>query len=624
MARKIKQNKYSLAVTLLLISLFWFAKNILFVHALSLETNILYVGTSSIGVGLIVGSMVAYKTSPFKMMISLLIYCILTFILYADVVYERYYDAILDFKTLSQTNQAGDVYDSIISLIYLTDLWYWLDIPLLLVALILLNKRHSLKKLKYLPPLLFLTGVAIIIFLSFTTLKPAYSDQYKVATAGVIPAHVYNAYTSIKPVEEPVVVASSQAVDEPVTIQEKFSFKQKLQKNAPNFGKYKGKNLIIVQAESLNEFVINLKVDGEEVTPVMNELLDTSNYYPNTYLQIGRGNTSDAEFVVNNSIYPMSDNGVYQRYPKNNFLSLANVLKEEGYETSATHGNKPDFWNRKAAYPNQGFDTFYHMDHKSIKQDEMIGMGISDESMFHQMVEQYKGMKKPFYNFIVSLTTHRPFELPTEYRKLDLPDHIKDTPTGNYLESVYYFDQALGSFITDLKANHLWDDTIFIVYGDHYGPVPKDAEEIKEFLDIDFDEEERFNIPLIIHHPDQKKAVRNEVIASQMDIYPTISQLMGITKPLVQFGTSLELDQPRYVGFYYETTPYSFYSKDYDYIASHTGVFEDGKCIRKTSGNSVNINYCQDDYKQLYSDVQLSRYLLEHNMIDKVYEIEDY
>ncbi|WLR55521.1 sulfatase-like hydrolase/transferase [Mesobacillus subterraneus] len=106
-----------------------------------------------------------------------------------------------------------------------------------------------------------------------------------------------------------------------------------------------------------------------------------------------------------------------------------------------------------------------------------------------------------FYNFIVTLTNHRPFGLPEEYQYLDLPERFDDTATGHYLQSVYYFDQALGKFIEDLKAEGIREDRIFVVYGDHYGPIPKDKKEIQKLLDVTFNEKERFRVPLIIHPP---------------------------------------------------------------------------------------------------------------------------
>ncbi|WP_113930682.1 LTA synthase family protein [Bacillus sp. P14.5] len=622
----IERKRVYLMQTLLIFifSISWLIKQTLFINELSFNINILFMTISSLAVGFVVCSFSLSKPTLKKAALSFFLYFLVTLLLYADVVYERYYDAILDIQLLSQANQVGTVFSSILSLIYISDLWYWVDLPFLLILLIYYSKRNKTISAGLAPLFLYVIGLGMIILLAFTTLEPSYSDQYKVAVSGIIPAHIYNTFKSNDPIEEAVFLDTSSTADEDESdsLQKRFSLIQDIQKSNPDFGKFKGKNLIIIQAESLNDFVINLEVEGKEVTPVLNELASTSNYYPNIYLQIGRGNTSDAEFVANNSLYPMSDNGVYKKYPNNNYLSLANVLREKGYETSVTHGNSPEFWNRQKAYPNQGFDTFYHSGHKQIESDEIVGLGISDESIFRQMVKQYKNMDQPFYNFIVSLTVHRPFELPQEHQHLNLTSNIKNTPTGNYLESVNYFDQALGSFITDLKENNLWDNTIFIIYGDHYGPVPKDREEMKDLINVDFDEKERFNIPLIIHHPEQSKGVVNKVIGSQMDIYPTISQMMGITRPLVQFGLPLDSEIERTVGFYYETTQYSYYGSTYSYQAAHTGKFEDGKCINSQNGTAVKLENCKLNYEKVYNDVQLSRYLLENNLIDKIFPIK--
>ncbi|MCP3740131.1 LTA synthase family protein [Rossellomorea sp. BNER] len=619
MSKNSIKNKISFILIIIFISLAWLSKNLFFINELGLDPNLSTILFSAIAASLIIFSFVISKPNKIKITITLIIYIFISFILYADVVYERYYDAILDIDLLGQANQVGDVFDSVISLMYPADILYWLDIPFLLIIMAIHLKINRGYKSRILPYSLLTVGVGIILLLSFTQLKPNYSDQYKVSLVGIIPTHIYDVSESLKTSLDKAVVANSKLDFKLSKIQEQFSINQELQKTSPNFGQFKGKNLIIVQAESLNEFVIGLRVDGKEITPFLNDLVNTSYYYPNIYLQIGRGNTSDAEFVVNNSIYPMSEKGVYQKYPNNNYLSLANVLKEEGYETFATHGNNSDFWNRNEAYNNQGFDTFYHIDHPDINNNEIIGMGISDESIFNQMILKYNEMNKPFYNFIVTLTNHRPFELPEEHIMIELPKEFKGTSTGNYLESVNYFDNALGNFILKLKENNLWEDTIFIVYGDHYGPLPKDKEEIKRLLDVTFDEKERFNIPLVIHHPKQKEGVLNEMIGSQMDIYPTVSQLMGITRPLVQLGKPLDIAHQQLVGFAYETTPYSFYSTTYDYVASHTGVFEDGECIKNDTKKVVNIEYCKKNYNKVFKDIELSRYLLENNMIDQVF-----
>ncbi|MEH7484212.1 LTA synthase family protein, partial [Neobacillus drentensis] len=511
--------------------------------------------------------------------------------------------------------QLGDVIESILTLLYSSDYLYWVDVPLLAVALLFYYKKKHTEKNTTLGFLTFGLGTLIILFTAFYPLKETFSDQYKVALTGIVPAHVYDLFQLIyKQAYTKEALASQQM--EIKEIKEYFQKNQKLQKTSPYYGKFKGQNLIVIQAESLNNFPIGLKVNGEEITPVLNNLIGQSHYYPNTFLQIGRGNTSDAEFVANNSLYPMSKAGVYKAFPINKYLSLANVLKRAGYSTSASHGNSAEFWNRQLAYPEQGYQAFYHKDHPKIKADEIIGLGISDESIFRQMIDIYTEEKKPFYNFIVSLTNHRPFELPNEYQYLNLPKEFKKTNTGNYLQGVKYFDKSLGTFIEKLKKEHLWDNTIFVVYGDHYGPLPKDKTEIKSLLNVDFNQKEQFKIPLIIHHPKQTKGEVNEIVASQMDIYPTLTSLLGINQELIQFGKPLDTKHEGFVGFAFETTRYSFYSDKYDYIASHDGVFSSGKCIDSKSQKQTDITACRKNYTKLYKDIDLSTSLLENNFIN--------
>lgn len=573
---------------------------------------------SSIGLGLLIGGLLVSGKSKIKVSLAFLFYVLVSFLLYADVLYERYYDSILHIELLSQANQVGDVKEAIATLVYRTDFWYWIDIAFVAIALIYFYKKKNTDKTYLGTAAVFLSGMALILISAFYPLKETFSDQYKVALTGILPAHIHDLSNTMLNKAE----AKENALQNEVKMKELRTYlkeNQLYQKSSPFYGKFKGKNVIMIQAESLNTFPIGLEVSGAEVTPNINKLIETSHYYPNTYLQIGHGNTSDAEFVANNSIYPMTERGVYKQYPTNEYLSLAKILKGEGYSTSATHGNTPDFWNRQLAYPEQGFQAFYHINHSKLKQDEIIGLGISDESIFKQMVQLYKKEEKPFYSFLVTLTNHRPFEMPKEYQYLNLPDSFTDTPTGNYLQSARYFDQALGTFIDLLKVENIWDDTIFVVYGDHYGPLPKDTGEMKKLIDVSFDEKTRFNVPLIIHHPEQETGEIHEIVGSQMDIYPTLTSLLGIDRPLIQFGKPLDMKRNGYVGFAYETTRYSFYSDDYDYVASHDGIFSSGRCIDNETKKPVSVNACQKGYNKILKDTEISSFLLENNLLTKTF-----
>lgn len=603
-------------VLIMLLSASIALKTIYFVYDIGLNPHKKNILLSSFGLSLIIFSFLILKKSKINLFAVGTIYTLVNLLIYADILYERYFDSILHIELLAQTNQLGNVTDSILSLLDSKDIIYWLELPLILIGLFFYNKNIINKK----RPLLFSSatalGLSILIFTSFYPLNSSYSDQYMVALAGFVPTHIYTTAQKIHTniVENRVKNDNSAIIKDIHSIINK---NQELQKSSPLFGNYKGKNLIIVQAESLNTFPIGMEINGQEITPNINKLIKVSDYYPNAYLQIGRGNTSDAEFVANNSLYPISSKGIYTEYPQNDFLSLATILKEEGYTTSATHGYLPNFWNRMEAYPNQGFQTFYYINHPAINREEIIGMGVSDDSMFSQMIPFYK-KEQPFYNFFVTLTNHRPFVLPDEFQFLKLPDEFKDSDTGNYLQSVHFFDRALGNFIKQLKEEKIWDETIFILYGDHYGLLPKNEQELKKLLNVTFDEKTRFNIPLIIHHPGQKKGFINEVITSQMDIYPTITTLLGIDRPLLQMGVPLNIEHEGFAGFAYETTRYTFYSDNYDYIASHDGQFESGTCIDNKSNTITDVEACRAGYEKLVNDIEISRFLLTNNLINKI------
>ncbi|RHW37261.1 LTA synthase family protein [Neobacillus notoginsengisoli] len=601
------------------ITLIWAFKTFYFVGELGLNPHKKYILLSSGGLSLLTAGLLLSKKRKLFFYITGIFYFLLSFLLYADVVYERYYDSILSVQLMDQAGQLGDVKDSILSLLYRTDYLYWIDVPFVLAILFFSSKRISFDRTKPHPLFLVSGGFAVLLFTSFFPLKETFSDQYMVSLTGIVPAHIYQT-THTFYVNTLASSNSATGEYERNELRDKFSQNQEIQKKSPYFGKYKGKNIIIVQAESLNTFPIGLSIEGKKVTPVMDELIKGSHYYPNSFTQIGRGNTSDAEFVANNSIYPMAPKGVYKGFPNNDYLSLPNVLKEIGYKVSATHGNSPEFWNRQQAYKKQGFTSFYHIDHPKIKKDELIGLGLSDESMFDQMAEIYKEEKKPFYNFIITLTNHRPFEMPSKYQYLKLPDEFKGTATGNYLQSVHYFDTVLGKFIDQLKAEGIWDESIFVLYGDHYGPIPKDEAEIKQLLGITFNEKERLRIPIIIHYPGETEGVADSRVSSQMDIYPTLTSVLGIEQPLVQFGMPLYASGQGFAGFAYETTRYSFYSDNYDYKAAHNGAFEAGTCYDNFAGKQVDVEFCRKGYDKLVNDIELSTKLLENNLIRDLFK----
>jgi len=125
------------------------------------------------------------------------------------------------------------------------------------------------------------------------------------------------------------------------------------------YGSQKGKNVIIIQVESLENAVINKTIGGQEITPGLNKLAKDGLYFDNFYAQVGPGNTADAEFSTMNSLYPLSDDVVFIAYAKNQYLALPKLLKNNGYGTYSLHGDVPTFWNRANIYPGLGYQKSF-------------------------------------------------------------------------------------------------------------------------------------------------------------------------------------------------------------------------------------------------------------------------
>ena len=121
----------------------------------------------------------------------------------------------------------------------------------------------------------------------------------------------------------------------------------------------------------------------------------------------------------------MIERECYTLYQDNNYDGLPWKLKEKGYSTFAVHGYEGEFWNRRNAYPNQGIDKYYAME--ELDTSDIIGLGISDESMFHQAVGIMKEQNTPFFSFLITLTNHHPFEITEELADVPILPEDEDS-----------------------------------------------------------------------------------------------------------------------------------------------------------------------------------------------------
>jgi len=388
----------------------------------------------------------------------------------------------------------------------------------------------------------------------------------------------------------------------------------------PLFGIAKGRNLIVIQMESMQNFVVDKEYNGYEITPNLNELIKgESIYFDNYFEQRGSGNTSDAEFATNNSLYGTITSYTYDLYADNYFKGLPWLLKEQGYSTAAFHGYEKDFWSRDKAYPGQGFDRFYS--ELDFDPKEITGMGIDDADFFDQSIDYLMNMKQPFYGFMVTLSNHYPFAMPDKYLDIPLKKADQGTIFGNYINSAHHADQAIGQLIEKLKDEGLYDNSIIAIYGDHFGLTPNEPEiyeSVSRFLGQDYDFDTMMNVPLIIHVPGSDINQRVGISGGQMDFLPTIAYLLGLEKlDTLYFGHNLLTADSGFVAEQAYMTKGSFIQDDVIFEMSKDGVFENSRAWNFRTGKPVAISECKSGYLKSKVIIESSEYYLKNDVLRK-------
>lgn len=322
---------------------------------------------------------------------------------------------------------------------------------------------------------------------------------------------------------------------------------------------FKGKNIIVIHAESMQKFAMDLTFNNKEVTPNLNKLANEGKFFSNFYSQVGVGTSSDAEFTFNTSLMPSTKGTVFVNYFDRDYISIPKLLKEQGYYTYSMHANTGEFWNRNTMHKSLGYDKFYNKDSYTI--DETIGLGLSDKSFFRQSVDIMKQIKeeenKPFYSLLIMLSNHTPFSdlaLMEDYKTtIDVTidnqtvtrDYLNNTTMGNYLRSVHYADSAIGEFIDNLDKEGLLENTVLVIYGDHdarldfedfnllynYDPI---TDTIKTENDEGYIPYTKYNyeldrkVPFIIWTKDQNYNLNVNTPMGMIDVLPTLGNMIGI------------------------------------------------------------------------------------------------
>jgi lipoteichoic acid synthase len=380
------------------------------------------------------------------------------------------------------------------------------------------------------------------------------------------------------------------------------------------YGLAKNRHVFIIQVESLQEFTINKRINGQEITPNLNRLLKESAYFDNVYQQIGAGNTSDAEWLMHTSLYPEGMDPTVNTLEGTEIPSLAWTLKKHGYGAATYHADDITYWSRDKLYPALGFDYVYTSN--EIPNEKEIGFGPADEVLFNfvedQLAKQLKTHDRMYSN-IITLTSHTPFEMPEEYEFLDLPENYKDTYVGNYFQSVRYTDEQIGLFINELKRLDIYDESVILIFGDHSGlhgaPVTdQDKILLKEVLGHEYTMQDRFVVPVLFTAPGLFTGETYSHLGGQIDLMPTLLNLLGIEHDTQMIGHNLFHYKKNLLGMRYYLPGGSFIS-DKTFYTAPSAKLPASIYDRKTMKKTKNTNRLQEKVDNTLSIMQYSDYI---------------
>lgn len=454
----------------------------------------------------------AFKKPKGQFIYLLIVEIIFSVLCAGNSIYYTNYKSFISVSLISTASQLGGVMDAVTeNILEPKDLIFLWTIPALIVTYILLKRRtrdyqsqvQEKRKRKRYALGTFCVAIAVAgIFCStltgtdYSRLQKQWNREYVLGTFGMytyqmsdVVSCTYSKINMMFGYEE------SESAFKEFYEDKADSSSDKKEKNNKYSDIFKDKNVIVIHAESIQQFTLDTYINGESLTPNLNKLAKEGIYFSNFYAQESVGTSSDSEFTFASSLMPASSGTVAINYWDRDYTTTQKMLKDKGYYIFSMHGNNGSYWNRLNLHNSLGYDKFYNYT-TDFDIDETIGLGLSDKSFFRQavpIVSDINSQHEKWYGAFLMLTNHTPFtdiervsELEVDFKYKAYNDEtglyeevsapfLEGTKMGSYLKSVHYADEAIGQFMAQLDEEGLLDNTVVVIYGDHDAKV-KEAE----------------------------------------------------------------------------------------------------------------------------------------------------
>lgn len=565
-------------------------------------------------------SLVIFLPRISRLLVLLLLDSLLTSLIIADKLHVFWFAEIISISEISSFRMLPKISESILKLLRPPYALFYLEIIFGIVLLpSYMHVCRTIPSLNQKYKRRIFVGFLLASFLlSVPTSRLVLGDKnYLFApttiqrdicgTIGLLPCHILDTTSYLNGKKEKLRELDLKRVENFLNYE-----RNKSNNTSKLFGIAKGRNVIMVMVESLSAFPIGLEVNGQPVTPRLSEFAKESLYFVNFFDQAHLGSTSDGEFISLQSLYPVALGTVAMNYHSRSFFGLPAILSQHGYTTLSATAEAGWFWNMNRMHKKLGFQQSYFQDKYNIA--EKIGAWLSDYEFFTQTIPILKVQREPFLAYLLSSSTHHPYEVPKKYHELNLGE-MEGTMIGSYLHSVHYFDTVFGEFVDRLREFGLLDRSIVVVYGDHKCKHIE-LHYIKQLLG--YPESSEYHtwmlqqkLPLIIRLPNGEGADLRQVSGGHLDIAPTVLSLLGvIDEKNVMLGSDLIKNENSLVVF----RNGSFTDGKYIFI-NHFGPVSLSTCYEASTGLMIDCNELEEKRLKALERLEISDLIIHGDLI---------
>ncbi len=293
-------------------------------------------------------------------------------------------------------------------------------------------------------------------------------------------------------------------------------------------GLFEGKNLIIIMMESVNDIMIN-----EEYYPNFYKLYSEGWHFSNHYSPRNSCATGNNEMSGMVSLYSISDSCTANKYKTNTYYeAIFNLFNDSGYETTSMHNYTEGYYRRSIIHASMGSKKYYGVQALKIPFYYEYGKWASDEDFMKKVLtilDKYDENTK-FMTWLTTVSSHQPYSFESPYGDLYLSE-FKNTKynitTKRYMSKLKVLDNGLGILIKGLEERNLLDDTVIVLFADHY-PYGLAKSNIQKVLGYDVTKDSLADkTPLVIYNP-SLKATEYTQYTTYMNLTPTLANLFNL------------------------------------------------------------------------------------------------